>query len=90
LSVAVRGKLPLTDVTVFKVFGDDLSRYWVSSGTVIDNLVNETGCRTQIRIVMDESVEYFLEESLANHHIIILGDHVQEIIGFFEFRKQSV
>jgi L-fucose isomerase-like protein len=89
LSIGIRGKLSLTDVTVFKVFGDDLNRYWVSSGTVIDNLVNETGCRTQIRVMMDEPVEYFLEESLANHHIIIPGDHAQEIVDFFEYVNQK-
>jgi L-fucose isomerase-like protein len=84
-SVGIRGKLPLTEVTVFKVFGEDLGEYWVSSGTIIENLVNDSGCRTQIRVAMDEPVDYFLEESLANHHIIILGDHAQVIAEFFEF-----
>jgi L-fucose isomerase-like protein len=92
-SVGIRGKLALTDVTVFKVFGDNLSKYWVSSGAVLENLVNKTGCRTQIRVLMDEPVEYFLEESFANHHIIIPGDHAQEIIDFFDYvaqRKKSI
>lgn len=85
LSVGIRGKLPLSDVTVLKVFGEDLSEYWVSGGTIIENLVNDKGCRTQIRVVLDESVDYFLEKSLANHHIVILGDFVQEFIEFFDF-----
>ena len=85
LSIGIRGKLPLSEVTILKVFGEDLNEFWVSGGTIIDNLVNDKGCRTQIRVVMDESVDYFLEESLANHHIIIPGDHVQEIIEFFDF-----
>jgi L-fucose isomerase-like protein len=85
LSVGIRGKLPLTEITVLKVFGEDLNEYWVSGGTIIDNLVNDHGCRTQIRVAMHKSVDYFLEESLANHHIIILGDHVQEIVEFFDF-----
>ena len=89
MSVGVRGKLPLTDVTIIKVFGDDLSEYWVSGGTIIDNLVNDKGCRTQIRVAMDESVDYFLEESLANHHIVILGDFQEEFIDFFEFMKNQ-
>lgn len=84
-SVGIRGKLTLSEVTVFKVFGSDLREFWVSGGTVIDNLVNDEGCRTQIRVAMDEPVDYFLEESLANHHIIIPGDHVEEITEFFEF-----
>ena len=87
LSVGVRGKLPLTEVTIVKVYGDDLSDYWVAGGTIIDNLVNDKGCRTQIRVAMDEPVEYFLEESLANHHIVVLGDYVQEFSEFFEFAK---
>jgi L-fucose isomerase-like protein len=93
MSIGVRGKMAPTEVTVFKVFGDDLSKFWVSSGTVLENLVNETGCRTQIRVMMDEPVEYFLEESFANHHIIIPGDHAQEIIDFFDYvaqRKKSI
>jgi L-fucose isomerase-like protein len=85
LSVGVRGKLPLTEVTILKVFGEDLNEYWVSGGTIIDNLVNDKGCRTQILVAMDEPVDYFLEESLANHHIIIPGNHVEEIIEFFDF-----
>ncbi len=88
MSVGVRGKLPLTDVTIVKVFGDDLSEYWVSGGTIIDNLVNDKGCRTQIRVAMDESVDYFLENSLANHHIIVLGDFQDEFIDFFDFVKK--
>lgn len=89
MSVGVRGKLPLTEVTIVKVFGEDLSEYWVSGGTIIDNLVNDKGCRTQIRVVMDEPVDYFLEESLANHHIIVLGDLQDEFLGFFEFMKSQ-
>ncbi|RDE13399.1 MAG: fucose isomerase [Candidatus Thorarchaeota archaeon] len=88
-SVGIRGRLPLSEVTVFKVFGEDLGEHWVSSGTIIENLVNESGCRTQIRVAMDEPVDYFLEESLANHHIIILGDHVEVIAEFFEFLRRK-
>ncbi|MHA1290271.1 MAG: fucose isomerase, partial [Candidatus Thorarchaeota archaeon] len=89
MSIGVRGKLPLTEVTVVKVFGEDLSDYWVSGGTIIENLVNDTGCRTQIRVAMEEPVDYFLEESLANHHIIVLGDLQHEFEGFFEYVKAN-
>jgi L-fucose isomerase-like protein len=85
MSVGVRGKLPLTEVTIVKVFGEDLGDYWVSGGTIIDNLVNDKGCRTQIRVAMDEPVDYFLEGSLANHHIVVLGELQNEFEGFFEY-----
>ena len=80
-SVGIRGKLPLSDVTIVKVFGPDLSQFWVSGGTIIDNLVNDKGCR----VALEEPVDYFLNESLANHHIVILGDFVETFNEFFEF-----
>jgi len=83
LSIGIRGTLKQQDVTVLKVFGDDLSQYWVSDGRIVENLVNETGCRTQIRVVLDEDVDYFLEKSLANHHIVFPGKHAERIRRFF-------
>ena len=83
LSIGIRGTLKHQDVTVLKVFGDDLSQYWVSDGRIVENLVNETGCRTQIRVVLEEDVNYFLERSLANHHIVFPGKHADKIRRFF-------
>ncbi len=85
LSIGIRGTLKPQDVTVFKVFGEDLSQYWVSDGEIVENLVNETGCRTQVRVRLDEDVEYFLERSLANHHILFPGRHAEKIRKFFSF-----
>ncbi|MGD9397217.1 MAG: hypothetical protein PVJ05_12370 [Candidatus Thorarchaeota archaeon] len=85
LSIGIRGTWKEQDVTVFKVFGEGLSDYWVSDGRIVENLVNETGCRTQIRVALDEDVEYFLERSLANHHIVFPGKHADRIHRFFSF-----
>lgn len=85
LSIGIRGTWKQQDVTIFKVFGDDLSQYWVSDGRIVENLVNETGCRTQVRVTLDEDVDYFLERSLANHHIIFPGKHAEKIRRFFSF-----
>ncbi|MFW9835119.1 MAG: fucose isomerase, partial [Candidatus Thorarchaeota archaeon] len=85
LSIGIRGTLKHQDVTILKVFGDDLSQFWVSDGKIVENLVNETGCRTQIRVVLEEDVDYFLERSLANHHIIFPGKHAEKIRRFFSF-----
>lgn len=85
LSIGIRGTFKHQDVTVFKVFGEDLNEFWVSDGKIIENLVNETGCRTQIRVKMEEEVDYFLEHSLANHHIVFPGRHAEKIRRFFSF-----
>lgn len=85
LSIGIRGTWKHQGVTVFKVFGDDLSEFWVSDGEIVENLVNETGCRTQIRVKLKEDVNYFLEGSLANHHIVFPGKHAEKIRRFFSF-----
>ncbi len=84
-SVAIRGISSPQRVTAVKVFGTGLSEYWVSGGTITKNLDSDTACRTQIEVQMDEPVEYFLEESLGNHHIIVLGDHAETFRNFFSF-----
>ena len=87
LSIGIRGTLKKQPVTIFKVFGDDLSEYWVSDGEIVENLVNDTGCRTQIRVKLQEDVNYFLERSLANHHVVFPGNHAGRIRRFFSFAK---
>jgi L-fucose isomerase-like protein len=84
-SVAIQGRVRAQPVTVLKVFGHDLSRYWVSSGVAIAHQTAANGCRTQIRVKLVESVSYFLERSLANHHVIVPGDHAQMLRDFFAF-----
>jgi L-fucose isomerase-like protein len=85
LSIGIRGMFAKQDVTVFKVFGDDLTDFWVSDGIILENLINSTGCRTQIRVELKEDVNYFLERAYANHHIVFPGRHAERIRRFFEF-----
>jgi len=87
MSVGIRGIFDHQDVTVFKVGGEDLSDYWVSSGKIVENLRSEDGCRTQIKVTLDKDVSYFLDSSLANHHVVIPGNHSEMIEDFFAFRS---
>lgn len=84
-SVGLRGRFKPQEVTIVKVFGNDLSKFWVSGGTLTENLGVEGNCRTQIRVSLKEPVDYFLEKSLANHHLIVLDDHVDLMREFLEF-----
>lgn len=84
-SVAIRGRFPFRDITVFKVFGKDLSDYWVSEGVITKNLNEEFQCRTQIRATLTGPVSYFLEQALGNHHVIIPGKFRRRILEFFQF-----
>jgi L-fucose isomerase-like protein len=84
-SVAIRGKFPLQPITILKVWGDDLSKYWISKGEATENLVNETGCRTQVRATLAKPVSHLLDGSLGNHHVIVPGDYADMMERFFAF-----
>jgi len=88
-SVGIRGRFPKSDVTLLKISGRNLSNSWVSSGVIEANLARSEACRTQIRIRLDSPVDYFLEHSLANHHIMIPGLHTKIIRAFLEHVQKS-
>lgn len=82
LGVAFRGHIKEGPVTVFKCDGL-MQEYFLSSGELLENLCEYNLCRTQIRLHLNESVEYFLKDSIGNHHLIIQGNHSHIIEEFF-------
>ncbi|MBQ1304900.1 MAG: hypothetical protein IIY44_00680, partial [Erysipelotrichales bacterium] len=90
IGVGLRGTLKEGPVTVFKTSGL-LDKHYVKKGELIKNLTEPTLCRTQIRLQMEEGFEeYYLKNSIGNHHMIVLGDHVKALEEFFEwFRKKE-
>ena len=84
IGVAFRGKIAEGPVTVFKASGL-LDEYFISRADLLENLNEFNLCRTQIRLKMEEPVNYFLTESVGNHHIIIEGDYTSLINEFFRW-----
>lgn len=74
IGVGICGYMQEGPVTVFKVAGN-LSRYFVEEGLLIANQAKPNLCRTQqvIRLTHPERVNYFLNEPIGNHHIILPG-----------------
>ena len=89
--VAVKGTFETEQiVTIFKVAGKSLDKWWISTGKILTNPDDEHCCRTQVIIKLDDSIDYFLKDSLANHHIMILGDHRSLIESFLkEFNQKK-
>jgi L-fucose isomerase-like protein len=84
IGVAIQGIVPEGPVTVLKVGGPALDRYFVSSGKLVENLDDPRRCRTQLRIELAEDASYFLRAPLANHHVIVRGDYADELVTFME------
>jgi len=81
IGVAVRAELPKTACTVFKTSGD-LSRYYANEGEIVEAPYENTLCRTQVTVALDD-VSYFLKKPIGNHHIVCLGRHADALDAFF-------
>ena len=77
--VAVEGIFDPMDVTVVKCGGKDMERYFISKAHLIECTTNPNMCRTQLHLRLDEPLDYFLERSIGNHHVIVRGDHKQRL-----------
>lgn len=73
IGVGIKGEIPCTPVTVFKVSGD-LSRFFTAEGEIERNLTERDLCRTQI-VVKLQDTSYFFNNPIGNHHILVPGHY---------------
>ena len=83
LGVGIRGEIRTGKATIFKLSGNG-EQFFVSSGEIIENLNLGNLCRTQIRLRIEEDVNYFLYNSIGNHHLICKGDYSKLVREFFK------
>ena len=77
--VAVEGIFDPMDMTVVKCGGKSMERFFISKAHLLECTTNPNMCRTQLRMRLDETLDYFLERSIGNHHVIVRGDHVERL-----------
>ena len=77
--VAVEGIFDPMDMTVVKCGGASMERYFISKAHLLECTTNPNMCRTQLHLRLDEPLDYFLERSIGNHHVIVRGDHKQRL-----------
>ena len=77
--VAVEGVFNPMDMTVIKCGGKGMERFFISKAQLLECTTNPNMCRTQLHLRLDEPLDYFLERSIGNHHVIVRGDHVNRL-----------
>ena len=77
--VAVEGIIDPMDMTIVKCGGREMERLFISRARLLECTTNPNMCRTQLHLRLDEPLDYFLERSIGNHHVIIRGDHKQRL-----------
>lgn len=83
-SIGIQGILPPGDVTVVKCGGECLDEYYLATGTLTENTNYINMCRTQVRVRLNSPVDYFLRNSLGNHHIMLRGNYEAMLDEFFQ------
>ena len=78
--VAVEGIFEPMDMTVVKCGGRGMERFFISKAQLLECTSNPNMCRTQLYLRLDETLDYFLERSIGNHHVIVRGNHVARLI----------
>lgn len=81
IGVAIQGVLPLTDYTLFKWGGSKLDRFFVTEAQAVETPCSNHFCRTQITLNVNLK-PYLLQHSIGNHHVIIRGQHADQIQQF--------
>jgi len=82
IGVAIQGTFEERPVTIVKCSGN-LDRHHQQEGQIIPHEFSTSLCRTQIKLHLDD-FSYFLTNPINNHHIIIFGNHQDELNAFFE------
>ena len=87
--VAVEGVFDPMDMTVVKCGGKGMERFFISKARLLECTTNPNMCRTQLHLRLDEPLDYFLERSIGNHHVIVRGDHVDRLTAVLRLLKAS-
>lgn len=82
--VAISGEIDKGEATIFRV-SSNCSEYFVSNAKIINNMSLNTLCRTQIELKLEKSINYFINNPIGNHHIVIKGNYEELINSFFNF-----
>ncbi|MFW6306168.1 MAG: L-arabinose isomerase family protein [Bacillota bacterium] len=84
IGVGIQGFIPRGKASVLKIGGENLNKFYLKQGNIVENLTNPHACRTQIEMEFQDNVsDYFFNKPLGNHHIIIPGEYYELLNEFF-------
>ena len=81
--VAIEGIIEPTDVTIVKCGGLEMERFFLSRAKLLECTSNPNMCRTQLHLRLNEPLNYFMQRSIGNHHVIVRGDHYNRLLAMF-------
>lgn len=87
--IGLIGKIPESDVTLFRLGGKDLDKKFVVTGKIIPHEHSPNLCRTQIRVKIDDSIKLneLLLYPLGNHLLVLFGKHTDILDEYIKNKR---
>ncbi len=87
--IGIKGNIPESMVTLFRLGGVKLEKQFVCTGNIIPHENNPNLCRTQIRVKIDDKkkLQELLTNPLGNHLLVIFGKHPNILDDFIQLQK---
>ncbi len=79
LGVGIDGTLPPGPVTLLRLGGAGLDRWWGAEGEALESLHGEGLCRTQIRVGVEPSAATELLRRPLGNHVVLVRGHVKRL-----------
>ena len=75
LGLAIAGKFAPGKVTLARIGGKNLDKLWLAQGQVVESILKEGLCRTQLLLEVQASdLSKLIEEPLGNHLVVGMGE----------------
>jgi L-fucose isomerase-like protein len=82
LGTAIAGEFAADEVTIFRI-DSTLEKAFAARGTIVSRPASPEACRTQIEVSISGHASSLIKHKpLGNHHLIIPGDHIDELRMF--------
>ena len=81
MGLGIEGKIFEGEATLFKI-GANLDEFYCVEGKLLQDEFLDSRCRTQVKMILEDDLNYFLKSSLGNHHLIIYGRRRKEIRNY--------
>ncbi|MFA6624140.1 MAG: hypothetical protein WCS80_00005 [Bacilli bacterium] len=81
IGLGIHADMKKGPVTILKI-SSDLKEFFCSEGKLTMNYYRKNLCRTQIEVILDDDVSYFLRNPLGNHHLLCYGRHKKELSSY--------
>lgn len=86
IGVAISGRFAPGPVTLLRVGGRGLDRFWCADADIYATGDSPDLCRTQVTVTLrDRAVTELLESPLGNHLVLVAGHHRDRLERFWRF-----